>query len=94
VRGVVQSYPAPWGGDFDFKLGWANPQSHQLTLTTRKSFSAGGKGALQIDWSHPIPNTPALRWYAKGFSGYGDSLIDYNQKIQRFGLGIMINDWF
>jgi phospholipase A1/A2 len=81
-------------GNFEFKLGWLKPQSHQLTLTTRKSLSSGGKGALQIDWSHPIPSTPALRWYAQGFSGYGDSLIDYNQKINRFGLGIMINDWF
>jgi phospholipase A1/A2 len=81
-------------GNFEFKLGWIQPQSHQLTLTTRKSFSSGGKGALQLDWSHPIKASPALRWYAQGFSGYGDSLIDYNQKINRFGLGIMINDWF
>jgi phospholipase A1/A2 len=81
-------------GNFEFKLGWLQPQSHQLTLTTRKSLQSGGKGALQLDWSHPIKTTPSLRWYVQGFSGYGDSLIDYNQKIQRLGLGIMINDWF
>ncbi len=81
-------------GNFEFKLGWVQPKGHQLTLISRKSFNEGGKGALQIDWSHPIHSTPALRWYATGFSGYGDNLIDYNQKIHRFGLGIMLNDWF
>ncbi len=81
-------------GNFEFKLGWVQPKGHQLTLTTRKSLNEGGKGALQIDWSHPISSTPALRWYVQGVKGYGDGLIDYNQKINRLGIGIMLNDWF
>jgi phospholipase A1/A2 len=81
-------------GNFEFRLGWVQNKGHQISLTARRSLNAGGKGALQLDWSHPIKSTPAMRWYAQGFSGYGDSLIDYNQKINRLGFGIMINDWF
>jgi phospholipase A1/A2 len=81
-------------GHFEFRLGHVRPQSHKLTLTARKSFASGGKGALQLDWSHPVPYAPNLRWYASVFDGYGDSLIDYNQRVRRVGLGLMINDWF
>jgi phospholipase A1/A2 len=55
-------------GNFELKLGHAEPGSHNVTLTLRRT--------------------------AQLFSGYGDSLIDYNVKVQRIGVGIMLNDWF
>jgi phospholipase A1/A2 len=81
-------------GNFEFRLGHAVPNSHNLTLMARQSFKKNGKGALQLDWSYPMPYSTGLRWHASIFSGYGDSLIDYNNKVTRLGLGIMLKDWF
>lgn len=81
-------------GDFELRVGHAVPRSHNVTLMARKSFVSGGKGAAQLDWSYPARSSPGMRWYASLFSGYGDSLIDYNVKVTRVGLGIMLKDWF
>jgi phospholipase A1/A2 len=81
-------------GNFELKLGRAQPGSHNVTLTLRRSARSDGKGAVQLDWSRPTGYAPELRWTAQLFSGYGDSLIDYNVKVQRIGVGIMLNDWF
>lgn len=81
-------------GNFELKAGWAQPQGYRLTTSVRSRLGTNGKGSAQLDWSLPIKHTQGLRWYVQGFSGYGDSLIDYNQKINRLGFGIMLNDWF
>jgi phospholipase A1/A2 len=80
-------------GSAELKVGHVTPTGHNLTLTARRSFKSNGKGALQVDWSHPLQGSPSLRWHVHVFSGYGDSLIDYNRKIDRVGLGVMLNDW-
>ena len=51
-----------------------------------------GRGAGQITWTS-APLLGALRGYVKVFSGYGESLIDYNWNQTTFGIGITLNDW-
>jgi phospholipase A1/A2 len=41
-----------------------------------------------------LPASPSLRWHVHLFSGYGDSLIDHNRKLERIGVDVMLNDWF
>jgi phospholipase A1 len=60
-------------------------------------FSAGGrrnfstnKGLLEVGVTFPLWGK--IRGYATGFTGYGESLIDYNHKQTRFGLGIALNN--
>jgi phospholipase A1 len=45
------------------------------------------KGAIAIDWSRPMPYAKDSFWYVKVFSGYGESLIDYNRHINKLSLG-------
>jgi phospholipase A1/A2 len=49
------------------------------------------KGGLELTWSYPLTNT--FRAYAQYWNGYGESLIDYDARIERIGIGISLNDW-
>jgi phospholipase A1 len=51
-----------------------------------------GKGAGQLTWTTQ-PLLGPLRGYVKVFSGYGESLIDYNWNQTTFGVGVTLNDW-
>ncbi len=46
-----------------------------------------GKGALQVEYSWPLPNKNTF-FFARIFSGYGESLIDYDQHINRLSVGL------
>jgi len=48
-------------------------------------------GAVELGWSYQI--TKHAKIYAQYFFGYGESLLDYNHKSNRIGIGVMINDW-
>ena len=50
-----------------------------------------GNGALQGGWSFPVH--ARLKGYVKVFTGYGETLIDYNSKATSIGVGVMLADW-
>lgn len=50
-----------------------------------------GKGALQLDYVHPLGK--GVSGYFQIFQGYGQSFIDYNHETTSFGIGLMLNDW-
>ena len=56
----------------------------------RNNLSSDNKGAVELAWSHPLGGV--LRLYAQYFYGYGESLIDYDWKVNRFGLGFSVGD--
>lgn len=51
-----------------------------------------GKGAVQLTFTS-APLLGALRGYVKFFSGYGETLIDYNWNQSTIGFGVSLNDW-
>lgn len=70
-----------------WKLG-----DHGLGLTLRGPlWQSGGRGAAQVDWSFPIHRK--LKGFVQVFSGYGETLIDYNHRQTTLGLGVALVDW-
>ncbi len=48
---------------------------------------------VRLDWSLPVPLGNAARLHAQVSNGYGESLIDYNQRQTTLGLGISFREW-
>lgn len=48
------------------------------------------KKSIKIDWTFPIFGLSDVYGYVQVFSGYGESLIDYNEKVNKIGLGFSI----
>jgi phospholipase A1 len=63
---------------------------HSFALMVRGNPSTE-KGAAQFTWMTP-PLLGPLRGYLQVFTGYGDSLIDYNWRQDAIGAGIALND--
>ncbi len=58
---------------------------HIFTLMGRANF-ATGYGAVELTYSHPA-FVDDVYFYGKIFSGYGESLIDYDNHITKFSVG-------
>ena len=56
------------------------------TLLLRQNF-ATGKGAQELTWSYPVVSRESVFWYVKLFTGYGESLIDYDNYVTKFSVG-------
>jgi len=61
---------------------------HRLALMLRNPFE---HEAFQLDWTYLFSKKAGL--YLQYFNGYGESLLDYNHRVNRLGIGFMLNDW-
>ena len=64
-----------------------------FTFMSRNNIESNfSKGAIEFSWSFPLGDYPFLKGYVQYFSGYGESLIDYNHNVNRIGFGIALTD--
>lgn len=77
-------------GHFDLTLGY-RLDKHQFKVSGHYN-PKYNKGGLEATYTYPI--TKYLRFYTQYYSGYGESLIDYNKNIKRFGIGVSLNNVF
>ena len=67
---------------------------HTLAATLRHSLRSQGRGSTKLEYLRSVgrANT-GLRLHLQLFSGYGDSLLDYNVKRTVFTAGLSLVDW-
>lgn len=84
-------------GRGEIKLGWNVNAQNYLGLTARGSIGKG-KGSGRIEWLRTLGEgwnggKSNLRLHVALFSGYGDSLVDYNNKRTVFSVGLSLLDF-
>ncbi len=66
-------------------------KGHLYGLMLCNIFHRDNRYNAELNWSFPISGR--LRGFAQWYNGYGESLIDYNYKQNRVGIGVLMSDW-
>lgn len=76
-----------------FELTLARPFGNHVTeLMFRNTLRENNRGAAQIDYSFPL--TRRFKGLLQVFTGYGDSLINYDDYETRVSVGVLLTDDF
>jgi phospholipase A1 len=70
----------------ELRLSYETLRRHRGSVMLRWNF-ATDKGGLQLDYSFPT-GTENLFLFAQLWTGHGESLIDYNRSLTRYGVGL------
>jgi phospholipase A1 len=67
-------------------------KNHQITGMLRNNLDFdNNRNTIELNYTFPI--NERLKGIAQYFNGYGESLIDYNHRSHRIGIGILLTDW-
>lgn len=78
---------------------WNVNKDNTLGFTLRHSLNADANGSVRLEWLRSIANDgtvghpTGLRLHTQLFSGYGDSLVDYNRRRTVLSIGLSLVDW-
>jgi len=78
---------------------WNPNKDNLLGVTVRNSLRSNGRGSARLEWFKTLGNGSSekdlsgLRLHTQLFTGYGDTLIDYNRKRTVLSVGLSLVDW-
>jgi len=78
---------------------WTPDASNTYGVTLRHSLRSDANGSLRLEWLKQLSTSglpgsqDALRFHTQLFSGYGDSLVDYNRRRTVLSIGLSLVDW-
>jgi len=77
----------------DYRLTYKNGASlYSVLFRNNLKFGGDNKSSVELNWAFPAYE--AVDIYFQYYNGYGESLIDYDHKVNRISVGILIYDWF
>ena len=77
-------------GYSDIHLEYRLPRRHLLHFAMR-GYIGTTKGNVSLSYSIPMTDEDDTRFVLRLFSGYGESLLDYDRYINRVGVGFTFN---
>nr|WP_315465628.1 phospholipase A [uncultured Rhodoferax sp.] len=86
-------------GRAELSTVWNVNPLNSLAVTVRHSLHVSDSGSIRLAWFRKIGNSiehgnrSSLRLHTELFSGYGDSLMDYNRKRTVLSVGLTLLDW-
>ncbi|MBH2020804.1 MAG: phospholipase A [Burkholderiales bacterium] len=83
-------------GRAEIRANWQINKANTLGLTLRHSLRSAARGSTRVDWMMAPAASPTytgLRYHVQWFSGYGDSLLDYNKRRNVLSVGLSLVDW-
>ena len=82
-------------GSWSFDRGTGKDlTNHTFGMTLRHSLKSEAGGSVRLEYLRSLGDTSSgLRFHTQIFSGYGDSLIDYNRRRTVISLGLSLVDW-
>lgn len=66
-------------------------ENRTLSLKLNNNLRSDNRTSVELGYSFPMGDS--VKGFVQYFNGYGENLIDYNHRVQRIGIGIMLNDW-
>lgn len=85
-------------GRGELSVFWNLDKDHTLGATLRHSLSSTGRGSVRLEWLQALGTglgggKSNLRLHTQLFSGYGDSLVDFNRRRTVFTVGLSLVDF-
>lgn len=84
-------------GRGEVSVVWNASTDNSFGMTLRPVLGSGDAGSVRLNWWHRIGTSANprsnLRFHTELFSGYGDSLIDYNHRRTALNFGLTLLDW-
>ena len=78
---------------------WSVNKTNTLGITLRHSLRSSARGSVRLEWQRALGTRRAdgepggLRFHTQLFSGYGDSLLDYNRRRTVLSVGLSLVDF-
>ena len=78
---------------------WDVNAFNTLGITARHSLGSTANGSFKLEWlksfgdTDPRNSRNGLRFHTQVFSGFGDSLLDYNRHRTTLSIGLSLVDW-
>jgi len=83
-------------GRAELRGTWQVNRRHQLAATLRHTLDDSGRGSVRLEWFRTLGDAAGaggLQLHTQLFTGWGDSLLDYNRKRTVFSVGLSLVEW-
>ena len=85
-------------GRAEARVVWHQSRTNLFAVTARHSLRRQARGSVRVEWFRSLWDDGdgplgGLHLHTQFFSGYGDTLLDYNRRRNVFSIGLSLVEW-